>query len=65
MSEANADRLRQIEGRLAEVRSAVDTALSGDADPVVADEIEALEIERDRLLTETGPAAEGAAPTEG
>ncbi|TFF27611.1 hypothetical protein E3C22_03915 [Jiella endophytica] len=45
-------RLRAIEDRIEQAREAVATAEGSMTDPVVADEIEALQAERQRLLDE-------------
>ncbi|MBO0902056.1 hypothetical protein [Jiella sonneratiae] len=45
-------RLREIEDRIEQAREAVATAEGSMTDPVVADEIEALQAERQRLLEE-------------
>ncbi len=63
-SDPRQSRLREIEDRIEQAREAVAMAEGSMTDPVVADEIEALQAERQRLLAEmeTADAASPARP---
>ena len=51
-------RLRQIEASIEEAREAIEMAQGSATDSIVADEIETLQAERDRLLAEIRAADE-------